>query len=57
VDFESEVEHIRKFGLFTPRDFDVSPYFAVVKPTIEREFDYGINLPTTFGGKVCVDPP
>ncbi|MGA8277548.1 MAG: lipo-like protein [Rhodanobacteraceae bacterium] len=28
------------FSLFTPRDFDLSPYFTVVKPTIERGFDY-----------------
>ena len=25
---------------YTPRDFDLSPYFAVIKPTIERRFDY-----------------
>jgi hypothetical protein len=31
---------IRHHSTFTPRDFDLSPYFAVVKPTIEREFDY-----------------
>jgi len=37
---ESEILHIRHHSLFTPRDFDVSPYFAVVKPTIERGFDY-----------------
>jgi hypothetical protein len=30
----------RHFTYFTPRDFDVSPYFKVVKPTIERGFDY-----------------
>jgi|TARA_B100000809_G_scaffold234670_1_gene252307 hypothetical protein len=30
----------RHFTLFTPRDFDLSPYFAVVKPTIEKGFDY-----------------
>jgi hypothetical protein len=55
---ENEVEHIRKFGLFTPRDFDVSPYFAVVKPTIERGFDYRelTWAPATFDGKVYVDP-
>lgn len=35
-----EIRHIEKHGLFTPRDFDVSPYFAVVKPTIEGGFDY-----------------
>ncbi len=35
-----EVLHIRHHSLFTPRDFDLSPYFAIVKPTIERGFDY-----------------
>ncbi|MFN0265310.1 lipo-like protein [Tepidamorphus sp. 3E244] len=35
-----EILHIRHFSLFTPRDFDLSPYFAVVKPTIELGFDY-----------------
>ena len=35
-----EIRHIEKHGLFAPRDFDVSPYFAVVKPTIEGGFDY-----------------
>lgn len=37
---EREILHIRHHSLFTPRDFDVSPYFAVVKPTIEKGFDY-----------------
>jgi len=32
-----EVAHIRHYSLFTPRDFDISPYFAVVKPSIESE--------------------
>ena len=31
---------IRHHSLYAPRDFDLSPYFAVVKPTIERGFDY-----------------
>lgn len=35
-----EVMHIRHSSLFTPRDFDVSPFFRVVKPTIELGFDY-----------------
>jgi hypothetical protein len=35
-----EVFHIKKTGLFTPRDFDVSPYFAIVKPLVESKFDY-----------------
>jgi hypothetical protein len=37
---EAEIYHIRHYSLYTPRDFDVSPYFAVVKPTIEAGFDY-----------------
>lgn len=28
------------FTHYTPRDFDVSPYFRIVKPTIERGFDF-----------------
>jgi len=35
-----EVMHIRHHSLFAPRDFDVSPYFRVVKPTLESGFDY-----------------
>lgn len=35
-----EILHIRHHSLFTPRDFDVSPYFRIVKPTIESGFDY-----------------
>ena len=30
----------RHFTHFTPRDFDLSPYFRVIKPTIEEGFDY-----------------
>lgn len=35
-----EVMHIRHHSLYTPRDFDVSPYFQIIKPTIEGGFDY-----------------
>lgn len=35
-----EIMHIRHHSLFTPRDFDLSPYFRVVKPTLEGDFDY-----------------
>lgn len=35
-----EILHIRHHSLFTPRDFDVSPYFKVIKPTVEKGFDY-----------------
>lgn len=37
---EKEILHIRHHSLFTPRDFDISPYFKVVKPTLETGFDY-----------------
>jgi hypothetical protein len=39
ADCYREVLHIRHHSLFVPRDFDVSPYFQIVKPTIERGFD------------------
>ncbi len=35
-----EILHIRHHSLFAPRDFDLSPYFSVIKPTIEYGFDY-----------------
>src|SRR6478735_1986737 len=35
-----EILHIRDSSLYMPRDFDISPYFDVVKPTIVRGFDY-----------------
>ncbi len=34
-----ELLQIRHHSLFAPRDFDVSPYFRIVKPTIETGFD------------------
>jgi hypothetical protein len=37
---EKEILHIRHHSLFAPRDFDISPYFRVVKPTLESGFDY-----------------
>lgn len=35
-----EILHVRHHSLFAPRDFDVSPYFAVIKPTLESGFDH-----------------
>jgi len=35
----SELYHIRHHSLFAPRDFDISPYFQIVKPTLETGFD------------------
>lgn len=37
---QGEILHIRHHSLFAPRDFDISPYFEVVKPTIKQEFNY-----------------
>jgi hypothetical protein len=35
-----EILHIRHSSLYMPRDFDISPYFDIVKPTIVTGFDY-----------------
>lgn len=35
-----EIFHIRHHSLYAPRDFDVSPYFEIVKPTLALGFDY-----------------
>ncbi|WP_026379401.1 C40 family peptidase [Afifella pfennigii] len=35
-----EIYFIRHHSLFAPRDFDLSPYFAVVKPTLQSGFNY-----------------
>jgi len=38
--FFAEIYRIRHHSLFAPRDFDISPFFQIVKPTIESGFDY-----------------
>jgi hypothetical protein len=35
-----EILHIRHHSLYAPRDFDLSPYFHIIKPTLEAGFDY-----------------
>jgi hypothetical protein len=35
-----DILEIRHSSLYAPRDFDISPYFEVVKPTIANGFDY-----------------
>lgn len=35
-----EVMHIRHHSLFAPRDFDISPYFQVMKVGLDVDFDY-----------------
>ncbi len=36
---QEEYAHIRHHSLFTPSDFDLSPYFDIIKPTVEHGFD------------------
>jgi Permuted papain-like amidase enzyme, YaeF/YiiX, C92 family len=40
TDHNRELLYIRHFSLYTPRDFDISPYFDVVKPSIQHGFTY-----------------
>ena len=35
-----QVLHVRHHCLFAPRDFDVSPYFEIIKPTLSKGFDH-----------------
>lgn len=35
-----EILHIRHYSLYTPADFDLSPYFQIVKPTLDQGFNY-----------------
>jgi hypothetical protein len=37
---QREILHIRNYSLYTPRDFDVSPFFEIVKPRLQMGFDY-----------------
>ncbi len=39
-DCVQETFSMRHYSLFAPRDFDVSPYFQIVKPTLAAAFDY-----------------
>ena len=40
ADCYAEIYRIRHHSLYTPRDFDISPFFDIVKPTIKNGFDY-----------------
>jgi len=35
-----EIYRLRHHSLFTPRDFDVSPYFSIIKPLLDSSFDF-----------------
>ena len=37
---ERDIMHIRHYSLFTPRDFDISPYFEIIKPSLKNGFNY-----------------
>ncbi|WP_306117401.1 MULTISPECIES: lipo-like protein [unclassified Roseitalea] len=53
-----EILHIRHHSLYTPRDFDLSPYFEVVKPTLAFGFDYKrLNWHEPDAGKGPPVPP
>ncbi len=40
VDCVDEILRVRHHSLFVPRDFDVSPYFAVIKPSLIEGFNH-----------------
>jgi hypothetical protein len=41
-------------ALYVPRDFDISPFFEVVKPRIAKTFDYQ-HAPWSEGNTVVMD--
>jgi hypothetical protein len=40
ADLVRELWRIRHHSLYAPRDFDISPFFQVIKPRIAKPFDY-----------------
>ena len=56
-----EILEIRHSSLYAPRDFDISPYFGLVKPTIENGFDYRAmcwaDLPVLADEELVTAPP
>jgi hypothetical protein len=55
-----EIAEIRHSSLYAPCDFDISPYFMVVKPTLARGFNYKdmrwADLPQVHSGHVSLAP-
>ena len=55
-----EIAEIRHSSLYAPRDFDISPYFMVVKPTLARGFKYKdmhwADLPEVLTAQVTLAP-
>jgi hypothetical protein len=55
-----DIAEVRHSSLYAPRDFDISPYFMVVKPTLERGFNYRdmhwADRPQVHTAKVTLPP-
>lgn len=51
-----EILHVRHHSLFTPRDFDVSPYFQVIKPGLHEGFDHRALLWADPAGTMVAGP-
>jgi permuted papain-like amidase YaeF/Yiix C92 family enzyme len=55
-----EILEIRHSSLYSPRDFDISPYFEVVKPTLAQGFQYKkmnwADLPLPTGIEPALSP-
>ena len=37
---KEDIFHIKHHSLYAPRDFDISPYFEIIKPNLKDKFDY-----------------
>jgi len=48
-----ELWRIRHHSLYVPRDFDISPFFEVVKPRLQKKFDYQ-EAPWSEGNTVII---
>jgi hypothetical protein len=49
-----EILHIRHHSLYAPADFDLSPYFEIVKPTLHEGFNYkGLTWAARPGGQAA----
>ena len=49
-----ETFDVRHHSLFVPRDFDVSPYFVVIKPTLTAGFDHRALIWDGYPGRAAV---
>jgi hypothetical protein len=53
ADHVRELWRLRHHSLYVPRDFDISPFFEVVKPRIAKAFDYQ-HVPWSEGNTVIM---